>query len=88
MCPVCGTQYKAGQHAANGNNTLPAHFVMYFEATKTLMLSEWPCSAEEDAIEKLMEALTEEELGPMEGLSDEDLRMTLTQTVRRHGVHS
>jgi len=86
MCPKCGEWFQPGR---KGENTIPAHFAIYLETTNQLVLSEWPCSAEETAVADFMALMTEADLGPYEELSTEELRLSLSLMVKQNtaGAH-
>jgi len=85
MCPVCHLAYqsKAKRHA--GVPLLPAQFVL--QLPSGLILSEWPGSAEENALAEMMSTLAEEDLGQDAHLLNEvELTTKIWEVTNRHCV--
>ena len=85
MCPVCHMAYQPYEKMHAGVALLPAQFVM--QMPSGLILSEWPGSAEENALADMMSSLAEEEMGQKaQLLNEEDLVKQIWEVTNRHCV--
>jgi hypothetical protein len=77
-CPVCGAPYRAGSKT---DAVLPGHHIWVLEREQRVILAEWPESAEEDTIGRLMLNFKEEDLGDYEQMSVDQLQDTIVSMV-------
>ena len=77
-CPNCGAPYRAGSKT---DAVLPGHHIWVLERERRVILAEWPESAEEDTIGRLMLNFKEEDLGDLQALSADELQDTIMKMV-------
>ena len=79
-CPVCGQPYRPG---ASSSNHLPGHHLWVMEAEAKIILAEWPNSAEEDALGKMMQVMHADDLAPFEKMDSAELQEAVISMINK-----